>query len=394
MSDTPARPSAEEIAEPTLRAANERRQAEWDADNQISLAYRGNELAGEVGEACNIIKKLERERIGIRGSRATQAQLAEELADVVICADLIAMSEGIDLLDHAVPDKFNATSKKYGLSTRLLALVTQEGGDPPERREGHSKLVYNKATRTIDTVDPHPPSRSSDAPAGAMTALRRFVHILNEEQIANDICIVFDPNRHHSSLRVEHLRALAAAPPVPVPEGMETTKADVAMLRAWAQTSGLAFGKAAGSLLRDFDRQSAEIARLARLTAERAAVPPDRERLIVQLERAADNKYLAHLHMSEPLRYASAAETLEGKAAVALRSPADGWRPIESAPRDDGWISRSLFGKMRAWGWEAWVGQCDDGNIWLGRDGAGTCFDTDAPTHWMPLPSPPEEKKT
>lgn len=25
-----------------------------------------------------------------------------------------------------------------------------------ERREGHSKLVYNKATRTIDTVDPHP----------------------------------------------------------------------------------------------------------------------------------------------------------------------------------------------------------------------------------------------
>lgn len=110
---------SEKYAE-TLRDANEARQAEWDEDNQISLAYRGNELAGEVGEACNIIKKLERERLGIRGSRATREQLAEELADVVICADLIAMDAGIDLLGEAVPDKFNKTSEKVGLSTRLM----------------------------------------------------------------------------------------------------------------------------------------------------------------------------------------------------------------------------------------------------------------------------------
>lgn len=102
----------------TLREANEARQREWDADNRISLSYRGNEMAGEVGEACNVIKKLERERLGIRGSRATQGQLAEELADVVICADLIAMSAGIDL-DAAVRAKFNATSEKVGLKTRL-----------------------------------------------------------------------------------------------------------------------------------------------------------------------------------------------------------------------------------------------------------------------------------
>ena len=101
-----------------LRAANATRQAEWDAESQITLAYRGNELAGEVGEACNIIKKLERERIGIRGSRATLEQLAEELADVVICVDLISMHLGIDL-EKAVHDKFNSTSEKYGLKTRL-----------------------------------------------------------------------------------------------------------------------------------------------------------------------------------------------------------------------------------------------------------------------------------
>jgi NTP pyrophosphatase (non-canonical NTP hydrolase) len=102
-----------------LRHSNIERQHEWDSDDQITLSYRGNELAGETGEACNIIKKLERERLGIKGSRATREELAEELADIIICADLIAMHEDIDL-EQAVREKFNATSKKVGLNTRLL----------------------------------------------------------------------------------------------------------------------------------------------------------------------------------------------------------------------------------------------------------------------------------
>jgi NTP pyrophosphatase (non-canonical NTP hydrolase) len=103
-----------------LRGANAARQAEWDPDDKITLAYRGNELAGEVGEACNVIKKLARERLGIRGSRSTVGDLADELADVIICVDLIAMSEGIDL-DAAVSRKFNWASEKYGLKTRLAS---------------------------------------------------------------------------------------------------------------------------------------------------------------------------------------------------------------------------------------------------------------------------------
>lgn len=103
----------------TLREANAHRQSLWDTDNKISLSYRGNELAGETGEACNVMKKLERERLGIRGSRDTKEHLAEELADIIICVDLIAMAEGIDL-DKAVADKFNATSEKVGLPTRLV----------------------------------------------------------------------------------------------------------------------------------------------------------------------------------------------------------------------------------------------------------------------------------
>lgn len=99
-----------------LREANVTRQREWDPGNTITLEYRGNELAGETGEACNVIKKLARERLGLRGSRATPAQLAEELADIVICVDLIAMQLNIDL-GEAVRVKFNATSKRYGLET-------------------------------------------------------------------------------------------------------------------------------------------------------------------------------------------------------------------------------------------------------------------------------------
>lgn len=84
----------------------------------MTLSFRGNELGGEAGEAQNVIKKIERERLGLRGSRVSINDLADELADVIICADLIAMEEGIDL-GKAVKRKFNATSEKYGLSTKI-----------------------------------------------------------------------------------------------------------------------------------------------------------------------------------------------------------------------------------------------------------------------------------
>lgn len=99
-----------------LRHANFERQKEWDPTSQVSLSFRGVEMAGEVGEACNIIKKLERAQMGIVGSKATDEQLAEELADIVICVDLIAAARKIDL-GGAVRDKFNATSTKHGFKT-------------------------------------------------------------------------------------------------------------------------------------------------------------------------------------------------------------------------------------------------------------------------------------
>lgn len=102
-----------------LRDATIRRQAEWCSNGENpDLSFRAMELAGEVGEACNVAKKIERERHGWRGSRATLNDLAQEIADVVICADLMALAAGIDLM-AAVRAKFNATTDKVGLTVKL-----------------------------------------------------------------------------------------------------------------------------------------------------------------------------------------------------------------------------------------------------------------------------------
>jgi len=102
----------------TIRLANQQRDEEWANGSEVSLAFRGLELAGEAGEACNELKKLERARLGMVGGKADLNAIAEELADVLICADLIAMDLGIDL-GEAVKAKFNKTSQKYGLAARL-----------------------------------------------------------------------------------------------------------------------------------------------------------------------------------------------------------------------------------------------------------------------------------
>lgn len=68
---------------------------------------------GELGESANIIKKLNRERDGVRGNKATEPELwnrlASELADVYIYLDLLAQAAGIDL-ESAVIETFNAKS--------------------------------------------------------------------------------------------------------------------------------------------------------------------------------------------------------------------------------------------------------------------------------------------
>jgi len=101
-----------------LRAANVIRDEEWDPNHRVSLEFRCIELGGEVGEALNKVKKLLRERMDMVGTKTSKDEIAAELADIVICTDLVAMTLQIDLGD-SIREKFNATSVKYSLETRL-----------------------------------------------------------------------------------------------------------------------------------------------------------------------------------------------------------------------------------------------------------------------------------
>ncbi|MGC3938293.1 hypothetical protein ACOTTU_10865 [Roseobacter sp. EG26] len=84
-------------------------------------------VTGELGEAANIAKKLNRVRDRIPGNTETpdelRAMLADEIADTFIYLDLLAQSEGIDLQD-AVVSKFRRTSEKIGYGTTMLGRTT------------------------------------------------------------------------------------------------------------------------------------------------------------------------------------------------------------------------------------------------------------------------------
>lgn len=74
-------------------------------------------VAGELGEAANVVKKLNRVRDGIPGNTETESQLrsalADEVADTFIYLDLLAQAAGFDL-SSAIADKFQKTSAKIG----------------------------------------------------------------------------------------------------------------------------------------------------------------------------------------------------------------------------------------------------------------------------------------
>lgn len=112
----------------TLRSQNAPRCQRWHPATSIpwSLADWSNALCGEAGELANFIKKLRRHETGAvnEGDPKPDALVAaagEELADVVIYADLLAHKLGLDLATEIVT-KFNTTSMKHGFPERLDAV--------------------------------------------------------------------------------------------------------------------------------------------------------------------------------------------------------------------------------------------------------------------------------
>lgn len=138
---------------PTLRVVNVSRLERWHgASESWSGADWSNAMGGEAGEmaeaaiaimrtsgvamevtlrasvaagtVANTIKKIRRHETGLGTSyntpelEALREKLAEEIADVVIYADLLAEHYGIDL-GKAVIEKFNKVSVGNGFPERL-----------------------------------------------------------------------------------------------------------------------------------------------------------------------------------------------------------------------------------------------------------------------------------
>lgn len=101
-----------------LRAANEHRQQEWPGAEQCDIAFRTIEVAGEAGELAEAVKKYLRAERGITGSTTCLGDISREMADVIIAVDLLAIELGINL-ENAVRAKFNETSEKYKMGTKL-----------------------------------------------------------------------------------------------------------------------------------------------------------------------------------------------------------------------------------------------------------------------------------
>lgn len=86
-----------------------------------TLGDWGNALAGETGEACNLIKKTRRVlQIGSMdiNDAVVKRAIGHELADVVIYVDLISEEIGVNLAEMII-EKFNLVSEKRNTTIRL-----------------------------------------------------------------------------------------------------------------------------------------------------------------------------------------------------------------------------------------------------------------------------------
>lgn len=96
-------------------------------------------LAGEVGELCNVVKKLNRERDGLAGNtvdgRDLRVMLEKECADVYLYLDLFCAAAGFDLAS-AVRVKFNEVSERNGFPERLGSPVKTSEAPSEAEQDG------------------------------------------------------------------------------------------------------------------------------------------------------------------------------------------------------------------------------------------------------------------
>ncbi len=107
-----------------MRSFAEENRARCEAPNGFNHALHSWTLSdwmtatlGELGEAANVLKKLNRVRDGIPGNKEMPDQLrsmlADEIADAFIYLDLMTQAAGIDL-PSAIRSKFDRKSEEIG----------------------------------------------------------------------------------------------------------------------------------------------------------------------------------------------------------------------------------------------------------------------------------------
>lgn len=108
-----------------LSTVNASRVKRWHPDDSIpwDIGHWVLAMIGEAGEAANIAKKMIRQTTGAVNTGDPKwdtlvKALGDELADVIIYADLVAQYLNLDLAE-LVADKFNRTSEKHGFPERL-----------------------------------------------------------------------------------------------------------------------------------------------------------------------------------------------------------------------------------------------------------------------------------
>lgn len=84
----------------------------WTTDEWITA------FIGEFGEFCNELKKMNRDRDGVRGNNPRRVKVAKELADAFSYFVLICSSAGVDLESNTV-EVFNAISVREGFDIRI-----------------------------------------------------------------------------------------------------------------------------------------------------------------------------------------------------------------------------------------------------------------------------------
>lgn len=104
-----------------LRRANRKRQGSVYKDADWSPCDWMTALAGEVGEAANVIKKMRRGDLSLDEGRA---MVAKELADVQTYLDLLANALDINLAQATIA-KFNEVSERINSPV----FIDEDGSD-------------------------------------------------------------------------------------------------------------------------------------------------------------------------------------------------------------------------------------------------------------------------